>query len=99
MTTIPTVDLRKRDIPSGRVNSRKFSDFALTFDPISESLSDLELQTISRMTPNQSHEINELRGFLYNSQRIWNHCSDDPDAKTWKTIENAIEWIREKVPA
>lgn len=97
MTTIPTVDLHKRDIPSGRINWRKFSDFALTFDPTSESLSDLELQTISRMTPNQSHEINEL--FLYNSQRIWNHRSDDPDAKTWKTIENAIEWIREKVPA
>lgn len=99
MTIIRTTDLCKRDLPIGKINWKTFSDFALTFDPINELLSELELQTISKMAPDQSHGINELRGFLYNSQRIWNHRSDDPDAKTWKTIESVIEWIRDKVPA
>lgn len=98
MTIIRTEDLKKSDIPIGRINWKKFSDFALTFDPINESLSEQDLKTISTMKPCQSQSINVLRGFLYNSQRIWNHRSDDPDPITWQTIDSAIGWIRDKVP-
>lgn len=97
MAAIMSDELKISDLPSGRINWHKLSRFALTFDPVAENVTDEEGLAISKMQPNEAHNIRELRGFLYNFQRLWNQRTYEPSINDWKTVEMVMIWIREKL--
>lgn len=72
MTNIATQDLRKNDVPEGSFNWSKFSEFALTFDPLSEATDEFD-QMPASATPSDKWTAVALRYFLYCWQRIGNN--------------------------
>lgn len=72
MTTIATRDLCKDDVPQGNFKWSIFSEFALTFDPLSEATDECD-QVPASATPSDTWTAVALRYFLYCWQRIGNN--------------------------
>jgi len=95
---IPTSSLKKKDIGLGEISWKKFSNFALTFDPLEEKLTNEELSAIGEKIPKQEHNIKVLRAYLYNWQRIWNNKSYEPPQDFLQQAQEVMSWIHEKLP-
>jgi len=69
---IATSNLRKKDVPQGYCNWLTFSNFALTFDPLSETVEESDKVPLGAM-PSDTWSVVALRYFLYCWQRIGNN--------------------------
>jgi hypothetical protein len=72
MATIATHELRKIDVPDGKFNWAAFSEFAFTFDPLSEAPDEFN-QALTGAAPSDIWTKAALRYFLYCCQRIANN--------------------------
>lgn len=69
---IATHDLCKTDLPPENFEWSAFSEFALTFDPLSEATDEFD-QVPASATPSDKWTLVALRYFLYCWQRIGNN--------------------------
>jgi hypothetical protein len=91
---ISTSDLRIEDIPHGNFKWSKFSNFALTFDPLSETMSEFDRVSLSAI-PSEKWTIVALRYFLYCWQRIANNQAE-LEPVTIDNIQVALIILRSK---
>jgi len=75
LKVISTRDLRIEDIPHGSFKWSKFSNFALTFDPLSEIMGEFDRVSLSAI-PSEKWTVVALRYFLYCWQRIANNQAE-----------------------
>jgi hypothetical protein len=95
MTIIVTRDLRKGDVPQGNFNWSTFSNFALTFDPLSEVTDEFD-QVSASATPSNTWTAVALRYFLYCWQRIGNNQGGlRPEAID--KVQAALSILRSKI--
>lgn len=95
MTTIATCDLRKADVPQGKFNWITFSEFALTFDPLSEASGEFN-QVPASAEPSDTWTAVALRYFLYCWQRIGNNQGGlRPEAID--AVQAALNILRAKI--
>lgn len=95
---IATSSLKKNDVVLGRINWENFSNFALTFSPLKEKLTNEELSEIGENIPKREHNIKVLRAHLYNWQRILNNKSYEPSKDFLQQAQEVMSWIYEKLP-
>lgn len=95
---IATSSLKKNDVALGRISWESFSNFALTFAPLEEKLTNEELSEIGEKIPKREHNIKVLRAYLYNWQRIWNNKSHEPSKDFLHQAQEVMSWIYEKLP-
>lgn len=91
---ILTTDLKKSHLPIGTIGWNEFSDFALTFDPRVDQLSEEEMAQMGERDPKESHTLRSLRARLYNWQRILNNqYNDDPSPEFYQKVSKIIGWM------
>lgn len=95
MKTTATCDLSKVDVPQGRFNWTAFSEFALTFDPLSEAVGELD-QVPASAVPSDTWTAVALRYFLYCWQRIGNNQGELGPGAIDK-VETALNILRTKI--
>jgi|GEM_PF-6558603 len=95
MTRIATHNPRKADVPQGSFNWPTFSEFALTFDPLSEAKDELN-HTAVNAKPSDIWTTVELRYFLYCWQRIGNN-RDDLEPEGIEKIQAALSILHAKI--
>ncbi len=95
MINIATQNLCKDDLPMGIFNWSRFSEFALTFDPISETIDELNHVPVSA-TPFDKWSVLTLRYFLYCWQRIGNNQGGLPTDAIDK-VQTALTILRAKI--
>jgi hypothetical protein len=93
---ISTKDLTISDLPRKNANWDRISSFALTWDPKVE-LIDKQYHFSLNHLPNEGSSIIEIRAYIYQQQRSWNHQSREPDSKSLQKIHQAIELLRNKI--
>ena len=95
MTTIATRDLREEDVPKEYFNWPAFSDFALTFDPLSEAADEFN-HVAASATPSDTWTAVALRYFLYCWQRIGNNQGElKPEAI--EKVQAALSLLLSKI--
>lgn len=95
MTIIVTRDLQKGDVPQGNFNWSTFSNFALTFDPLSEVTDEFD-QVSASATPSNTWTAAALRYFIYCWQRIGNNQGGlRPEAID--KVQAALSILRSKI--
>lgn len=95
MTIIATCDVHKNDVPQGNFNWSTFSEFALTFDPLSEGTDECN-QVPASATPSDTWTPVALRYFLYCWQRIGNNQGGlRPEAVDM--VQAALSLLRSKL--
>ena len=95
MTIIATNDLRREDVPKGSFDWSRYSEFASTFDPLSETTNDFEHVPASA-TPSHTWTVVTLRYFLYCWQRIGNN-QGTLKPETIEKIQAALILLRAKI--
>jgi hypothetical protein len=95
MIKIATSELRSGHVPPGRFKWSSFSEFALTFDPLSEATDEADALTASA-TPTEASSTVGLRNFLYCWQRIGNNQGSLPQDAITK-IRTAMKILRSRL--
>ena len=93
---IATKDLKLSDLPRKNANWDIISSFALSWDPKVE-IKDEKHQFSLDHLPNENSTIMEIRVYIYDQQRSWNHRTGEIDSKSLREIHQAIELLRSKL--